>query len=88
MKTYTFYTDPGHGWIKVPMNELRTLNIAHKISHYSYRNGDLAYLEEDCDASLFIDAFKATGEEIAFTSVYQEHTPIRNYAHYCAEVIA
>ena len=56
-KTFYFYSDPGHGWVKVPVNLLHTLGIAGQISLYSYQRGDSAYLEEDCDASLFHRAF-------------------------------
>ena len=57
-KTYTFYSDPSHGWLEVQKKELEELNIFNKISEYSYINGDLVYLEEDCDLSLFIKAYK------------------------------
>ena len=54
--TYTFYHDPGHGWLAVPVDELFNLGIAHLISRYSYlsKNGKTAYLEEDCDAQIFM----------------------------------
>lgn len=53
-KIYDFFFDPGHGWLKVPKSELVALGIVDKISSYSYLRGDYAYLEEDCDATLFI----------------------------------
>lgn len=57
-KPYTFYEDPGHGWLEVPTQELRDLGIADKISGYSYisSDGKRAYLEEDCDLSVFLEA--------------------------------
>lgn len=63
MKTLklTYYTDAGHGWLKVNRAELDALGISDKVSAYSYQKGDFAYLEEDCDASLFMDAAKAAG---------------------------
>jgi hypothetical protein len=60
---YKFFQDPGHGWIEVPIAELRRLNVADQISPYSYRNGHMAYLEEDCDASAWAKAKRAAGEE-------------------------
>ena len=51
--SYKFYTDSGHGWLEVPLAELRELGIADKISGYSYIRGDFAYLEEDRDAGIF-----------------------------------
>ena len=59
---YIWYTDPGHGWLRVPLAELDRLGIRDKMSVYSYRSGGYAYLEEDCDALAFIDAKKARGE--------------------------
>lgn len=55
---YKFYEDPGHGWIEVPVPELVTLDIAEEISSYSYisRDGLWAYLEEDCDLSVWATA--------------------------------
>ena len=49
MAKYMFYQDPGHGWVKVFVKELEQLGIADKISSFSYRRKDFAYLEEDCD---------------------------------------
>ena len=55
MKRYKFYADPGHGWLKVEKLDLAGLGIADQISEYSYVKGIYAYLEEDCDAPLFIN---------------------------------
>ena len=70
---YKYHEDPGHGWVEVPMTELRRLQIADKISPYSYRAGSIAYLEEDCDASLWVNAKTAAGEEIKIDSVRTNH---------------
>lgn len=53
---YDFFKDPGHGWLRVPVQELHELGIAGQISRYSYRNGTVAYLEEDCDLEAFCAA--------------------------------
>lgn len=78
MKTINFYTDPGHGWAAVDMRELHALGIADKISRYSYRKGETAFLEEDCDFSVYMEAIKGQPYEIK-----EHHTntdsPIRNY---------
>jgi len=57
MKTYTLYSDPGHGWLKVARKELIALDLMDKIT-CSYQRKDFVYLEEDNDASLFLDALK------------------------------
>ncbi|MBU1082558.1 MAG: hypothetical protein KKB59_18875 [Spirochaetes bacterium] len=53
---YEFHYDAGHGWLRVRVDELRALGIADKISGYSYRAGEWAYLEEDCDSEVFVKA--------------------------------
>ena len=63
---FPFYTDPGHGWLKVPIKLLRELGIESKITMYSYRRGDYAYLEEDCDAPTFVKAMEAHGRTVEF----------------------
>jgi len=54
----TFLSDPGHGWLRVPMKLLEDWNIDILITEYSYRTKEFAFLEEDCDASVFIDEAK------------------------------
>ena len=56
---YFFYSDPSHGWLKVQRKELVELGIETQVSGYSYQKGDAVYLEEDRDASIFIDAWEA-----------------------------
>ena len=56
-----FYSDPGHAWLKVSKWDLKELDIADKISRYSYMNGNNAYLEEDCDAGIYLNALKNIG---------------------------
>lgn len=71
MLTLDYLQDPGHGWIAADIERLRALGIAEKISHYSYRDGDLVWLEEDCDAPLFVGALRSAG--IAYT-IKETHT--------------
>lgn len=56
--TYTVFSDPGHAWGRVSLDELQRLGIVDRISEYSYMDTEsgLAYLEEDCDLPLFLDA--------------------------------
>ena len=81
---YLFIHDPGHGWLVVPEAELKKLNIADKISGFSYRNAGKAYLEEDSDFGVFAKAKEAAGETFKLEEVYQENTPIRNYPRFGA----
>ena len=79
---YIFHSDPGHGWLAVKRKELARLNILNKISSCSYQKGGTVYLEEDCDASLFIQAKKDNGETFEYKESHQENTPIRYYNHF------
>lgn len=83
MRIYDFYSDPGHGWLKVKRAELKALNLLPDISHYSYQNEKFVYLEEDCDTDLFVRAMAEQGIEVKFR--FQEvhrDSEIRNYEHY------
>lgn len=81
MKPVTYYTDPGHGWIAVKRAELERLGIAGRISPYSYQRGATAYLEEDCDASIYFAAVRAEiGREPDFVEKHTNgRSPIRSY---------
>lgn len=67
--TYNFISDPGHGWLKVPMMDLLVSGITNKITSYSYYTKDFAYLEEDCDAPTFIKALEEAGKKVKFNEV-------------------
>jgi hypothetical protein len=56
---YTWFADPGHAWLQVNKHKAFDLGLWNKISSYSYQDAHNIYLEEDIDASLFIQAYKA-----------------------------
>lgn len=82
--TFKVYTDPGHGWIAVKRKLLHELNIADKITPYSYQKGDTVYLEEDLDASTFIAVYTQTyGERPSLVEKYtHKQSPVRYYESY------
>ena len=85
MKLITIYTDPSHGWAKVTLKQLIRLNIADKISTYSYihKNGLNAYLEEDCDLSTYLKALDAKGIQYQFKTLStNKSSKIRSYSRY------
>lgn len=85
MKSITIYTDPSHGWGKVSLSELSRLNIIDKISTYSYihKNGLNAYLEEDCDLSLYLKALDSKGIKYKFKTLHTDKSSkIRSYNRY------
>ena len=87
MRKYDFYTDPGHGWMKVKREELKELGVEN-VTGYSYERGEFVYLEEDRDASIFIDALeRKSGENFEENKHLKQHisdknSKIRGYSPY------
>ena len=78
--TLNAFSDPSHGWIKVPMALLNQLQIAQKISHYSYKRGEFAYLEEDRDASILMEAMSEQGIKYRIKdNISNKSSNIRSY---------
>ena len=84
MKTYIWAIDAGHEWLAVKMKELEELNIADKISSYSYVKGGTVYLEGDCDAAVFIDAYTHKHGAAPKTKAgkHWDRQPCRSFPHY------
>jgi hypothetical protein len=59
----TFVSDPGHGWLRVPLADIARIGIADSISCYSFIDvsNSVAYLEEDCDVTCYLEALAAAG---------------------------
>ena len=81
MKKFTFYSDAGHGWLKVPKALIIELGIADKISHFSYERSDSVYLEEDCDFPLFAQAYAPT-TGISMNVISSNDSRVRTYRPY------
>jgi hypothetical protein len=82
--TFTFYCDPGHGWLKVSKADCFDIGLwGTDFSAYSYQNGAALYLEEDSDAGIFLDAYRAAhGELPTIKESYSEsHSEIRRMQH-------
>ena len=62
--------DDGHGWLRVDKSNYMQSNF--RASSYSYYDDQFVYLEEDCDASLYINEHKITN-----------HIPEQYYEGYC-----
>lgn len=82
--TLQSFSDPGHGWVKCKMSLLRDLGIDRDITSFSYRRGDDAYLEEDCDAPRLIQALQSKGVTVNFkhTTARSKSSKIRSYFSY------
>ena len=78
-----FYADPGHGWGRVKITKLRELGLLDHISSYSYVRGEYAYLEEDCDLSIFCNAMRKLGKTVTFRAYHSNKSSrIRKYQPY------
>jgi hypothetical protein len=81
--TVPYYQDPGHGWARVSIGLLHGLKIAGDISPYSYRRGNYAYLEEDCDLSRLMTAAQAAGITLKLRPFHTNKTSkIRRYSQF------
>lgn len=55
-KLYTYHQDPSHGWVEVPLEDIKELGL--NPSEFSYKDSKNAYLEEDVDRMEFEKAFE------------------------------
>lgn len=91
--TFRFISDPGHGWLEVRGDQLEEVG-AHPLafSSYSYQTQGKTlteagwfktyYLEEDCDASMFLQLYEAKhGRKPEIEHVYTEDGWVRNLPH-------
>ena len=86
MKTYIWAIDAGHEWLAVKIDELVDLGIQNDISAFSYMKGGTAYLEGDCDAARFFEAYKAKFgvEPKTKQGKVWDRQPCRSFARYTA----
>jgi len=68
-REYTWILDFAHGWLVVPISHVWEAGVWDEISPCSYVRGVFAYLEEDCDAPIFLKAAKKKGWDIVTTKV-------------------
>ena len=80
------YTDPGHGWLKVPMRHPVFQSIKENVSTCSYVRGEYVYLEHDEDASLFFEALNKHGYSYSIRiHGTNRRSKIRSYDNYYSE---
>ena len=79
---YKFYITDSHGYLVVKHKELEELGIASKISPFSYKMGDKVYLEEDCDAYMFMNTYKEVKEDPMVIDWIHQEIPKDKMARY------
>ena len=85
MKELYFHSDPGHAWLAVPRKDIEAQGLLSEVSCFSYEHDGIVYLEEDCDAPLYMNTLPE--DSVKFIEVFKEHSPIRHYPrfHYNSE---
>jgi hypothetical protein len=83
--TFDFYSDPSHGWLKVPIAVLREHLGARwrsEFSPFSYERSEYVYLEEDCDLGWFMRRMEFMGQTIKIRQRPQseKRSRIRSYS--------
>ena len=64
-------SDPGHAWLRVPLSDYVASGI--KASRFSYVDAAHVYLEEDCDAELYLTAARIPNSPLPFpTETFRE----------------
>jgi len=84
-KELVYYSDPGHGYLRVPLKLIKMYGLCNKISGYSFKSKEYAFLEEDCDAALFLKAIKENGNEDKYKiveKVLDRPAACRNYPRF------
>ena len=86
-RIFRVHSDPGHAWVKVPKAFLAKIigsNWRSVFTPFSYERGDYVYLEEDDDASRFVNWCRANSIEPVFkeasTGAATKRSRIRTYA--------
>ena len=89
-KTYNFHSDSSHGYLEVDVKELHELGIYDEITCFSYYKDGKAYLEEDHDAQIFIDAWKKENDVYDYSEVqkifnhidHETYAPCTHYSNF------
>lgn len=79
----TLHEDPGHSWLEVSKKQMEGFGVIP--SSCSYERGNSIFLEEDCDAPLFIGALIERKMQFGIRrTVYNNMCFIRELKHYDA----
>jgi len=81
---FEMFVGPSHSWLKVHEMWLRRLKMGKDISRHSYVDGRWIYLEEDRDATLFVQAFGSAYPhvEIVINEQETDEKRIRSLSRY------
>lgn len=76
---FDFHQDSGHAWLKVSKDLFNKTNASiEHISRFSYEDNNNYYLEEDCDATMYLNNLKDQGIQYSFITIDdRDYSPIR-----------
>jgi hypothetical protein len=80
----TWYSDCGHAWLRVKTIEASRIGILNKVSSFSFCKGKYIYLEEDCDARLYLEYNNLEARQIERKSC-NGNSKIRSYDKFSVE---
>jgi hypothetical protein len=87
-ESYVYHQDSGHGWLEVPIREIKAMGLEERITPYSYLHEGKAYLEEDVDAGTFLDMRNLLPKPVAIQNNHMDGMcRIRDYPHFRPENI-
>ena len=78
VKRFVFHETPGHGYLEVPLDFLRELEISQLISGYSYMGENaltgkmMVYCEEDCDMGIVCTRMELDGIKFEIDDEYED----------------
>lgn len=87
---FVYTIDCGHGWLHVPVASIQALDLGSRISGFSYQREGMAFLEEDLDMHLYLDALKKTGVKPSIHKhfIMYDYSIIRSYAPWNPHALA
>ena len=76
---FDFHQDGGHAWLKVSKKLFNKTNASiEHISRFSYQDNNNYYLEQDCDATMYLNNLKEQGIKYSFINIDDgDYSPIR-----------
>lgn len=77
-ENFNYYISENSGFVEVPKALLREIHLFDRLSWRNYQKGDMAYLEDMRDTSLFRSAMESCGRRVRLM-VCEENPPISTY---------
>ena len=63
-KKLILFESPGHSWLRVSLKDLDDLGIRDQGSGFSYQDDEFAYLDEEIDMPVYLEAVNLVSSDI------------------------